>query len=235
MRIAFSGRVCLALAALLGPALCQAADELEKLRDREDRAGLEKAAEALQAVAEKSPGDANGWYRAAIAQSYVAEVATELRDKNGAQKAAETGAADADKAVALNPKNADYYRVLGTLCGQVIPANPIAGFLTYGKRAKDALDKAIELDPKSAKAFTAHGVGYFYLPVNFGGGPANAIKDFRQAIALDPKSAEAYLWMGIALKKEQHNAEAREAFTKSLQLDPDRVWTKDQLAKTPAQ
>jgi Tfp pilus assembly protein PilF len=81
----------------------------------------------------------------------------------------------------------------------------------------------------------AHGVGYYYLPVNFGGGPDNAIKDFKQAIALDPKSAEAWLWMGIALKKEQHNAEARDAFGKSLQSDPDRVWTKDQLAKTPAQ
>jgi hypothetical protein len=87
----------------------------------------------MQAAAEKSANDANGWYRAATAYSYVAEVATELRDKNGAQKAAEAGVADADKAVALNPKNADYYRVLGTLCGQVIPANPIAGILTYGK------------------------------------------------------------------------------------------------------
>jgi tetratricopeptide (TPR) repeat protein len=233
MRIGLNGRAW--LAALIFPVLSSAADDLEKLRDRQDRAGLEKAAEAMQAAAEKSANDANGWYRAATAYSYVAEVATELRDKNGAQKAAEAGVADADKAVALNPKNADYYRVLGTLCGQVIPANPIAGILTYGKRAKDALDKAVELDPKSAKAFVAHGVGYYYLPVNFGGGPDNAIRDFKQAIALDPKSAEAWLWMGIALKKEQHNAEARDAFGKSLQSDPDRVWTKDQLAKTPAQ
>ena len=89
--------------------------------------------------------------------------------------------ADADKAIALNGKVADYYRVLGTLCGQVIPANPIAGILSYGKRAKEALDKAIEMDPKSARAFLAHGVGYYYLPANFGGGPENAIKDFQSA------------------------------------------------------
>ena len=117
----------------------------------------------------------------------------------------------------------------------MIPANPLAGILSYGKRAKDALDKAIEMDPKSAKAFVAHGVGYYYLPANFGGGSDNALKDFRQAIALDPKSAEAYLWMGIAMKKQHQNAQAREALSKSLQLDPDRAWTKDQLEKTPAQ
>jgi tetratricopeptide (TPR) repeat protein len=223
------------LAASLGASLASADGDLDKLRDRQDRAGLESAASALQAAAAKTPNDANGWYRAAIAYSYVAEVAMEVRDKSGAQKAAEAGAADADKAIALNAKNADYYRVLGTLCGQVIPANPIAGILTYGKRAKEALDKAIEMDPKSPKAFVAHGVGYYYLPANFGGGPENAIKDYRQAIALDPKSADAYLWLGIALKKQHQNAQARDALGKSLQLDPDRLWTTDQLQKTPAQ
>lgn len=212
-----------------------AADDLDKLRDRQDRPGLDARATALQAAAEKTPNDPGGWYRAAIAYAYVAEVAMETRDKNGAQRAAEVGAGDAEKAIALNGKVADYYRVLGTLCGQVIPANPLAGILSYGKRAKDALDKAIEMDPKSARAFVAHGVGYYYLPANFGGGAENAIKDFRQAIALDPKSADAYLWMGIAMKKQHQNAQAREALTKSLQLDPDRAWTKDQLEKTPAQ
>lgn len=221
---------CLPLASL-----SLAADDLDKLRDRQDRAGLDERAAALQAIAEKAPNDAAGWYKAAIAYSYVAEVAMEVRDKNGAQRAAEVGANDAEKAIALNGKNADYYRVLGTLCGQIIPANPIMGALSYGKRAKDALDKAIEMDPKSAKAFVAHGVGYYYLPANFGGGPDNAIKDFRQAIALDPKSADAWLWMGMALKKQHQNAQARDALTKSLQFDPDRIWTKDQLQKTPAQ
>ena len=223
------------LTALLVSSAWAAGDELDKLRDRQDRAGLDSHAAALQTAAEKKPDDANGWYRAAIGYSYVAEVAMEVRDKIAAQKAAETGAADAEKAIALNGKVADYYRVLGTLCGQVIPANPIMGILSYGKRAKDALDKAIEMDPKSPKAFVAHGVGYYYLPNNFGGGPENAIKDFKQAIALDPHSADAYLWMGIALKKEHQNAQARDALSKSLQFDPDRLWTKDQLQKTPVQ
>jgi tetratricopeptide (TPR) repeat protein len=224
-----------ALAASLATLTFAAVDELDKLRDRQDRAGLDSYAVSLHTAAEKKPDDANGWYKSAIAYSYAAEVAMEVRDKNGAQRAAEIGAADAEKAIALNPKSADYYRVLGTLCGQVIPANPIMGALSYGKKAKDALDKAIEMDPKSAKAFVAHGVGYYYLPNNFGGGPENAIKDFKQAIALDPKSADAYLWMGIALKKEHQNAQARDALSKSLQFDPDRAWTRDQLQKTPAQ
>jgi tetratricopeptide (TPR) repeat protein len=222
-------------ALLLTASLCLGADDLEHLRDHQDRAGLDARAAALQAAAEKTPTDPNGWYRAAMAYSYAAEVAMEVRDKSGAEHAAEAGVADVEKAIDLNGKNAEYYRLLGTLCGQVIPANPLMGALAYGKKAKEALDKAVEMDPKSAKAFVSHGVGYYYLPANFGGGPENAIKDFKQAINLDPKSAEAYLWMGIALKKEHQNARAREALEKSLQIDPDRAWTKDQLEKTPAQ
>ncbi len=206
-----------------------------KLRDRQDRAALEKSAAALQAAAEKTAGDARGWYEAAQAYSYLAEVAYELRDKAASERAAEAGVKDAEKAIAINGKVADYYRVMGTLCGQVIPANPIMGALAYGKRAKESLETALAMDPKSSRAYVAHGVGFYYLPASFGGGAEVAIKDYQKAIALDSRNAEAYLWLGVAHAKGKQIKEAREAFTKSLQLDPDRLWTKEQLNKLPAQ
>jgi len=218
---------------LCAPLVCRAADDLVALRDHQERKELESRAAGLQGSAEKRPGDADGWYRAALAYSYAAEVAMEMGDKGGSKRSAEAGVDMADKAIDINGHNAEYYRVLGTLCGQIVPANPMAGILIYGKKAKEALDKAVQMDPKSSQAFLAHGVGYYYLPENFGGGPENAIKDFQRAIALDPKSAEAYLWMGIALRKENQHAKAHEALVKSLALDPDRAWTKQQLAKTP--
>jgi len=220
-------------AILILPLFCAAADDLALLRDHQDRAALEARAAALQAAAEKRPGDADGWYRSAVAYSYAAEVAMETGDKKGSSKSAEAGVALADKAIDINPRNAEYYRIMGTLCGQIVPANPMMGILVYGKKAKESLDKAVALDPKSSGAFLAHGVGYYYLPENLGGGPENAIKDFQRAIALDPKSAEAYLWMGIALRKDHQEAKAHEALAKALALDPERVWTKQQLAKTP--
>lgn len=217
------------------PVALLAADDLEKLRDKQDRPGLEKAAAALQTQADRTPDNSEVWYKAATAQSYAAEVAMELKDKPGSQRLAEAGIKDIEKAISLDGKKADYYRLLGTLCGQVIPANPLMGVLTYGKKAKESLDKAIALDPKSSKAFLARGVGNYYLPANFGGGPDVAIKDLQEALRLDPKNADAHLWMGMTLKKKQQNAQAREEFQKALQLSPDRIWTKQQLEKTPAQ
>lgn len=207
---------------------------LETARDAQDRPALQKMVQAYQAAAAKAPKSGEAQYRVALASSYLAEVSLELKDKGEAARAAEAGIQAADAAIAIEPNKAEYHRVLATLCGQYIPSNVLRG-LSYGKRAKDAIGRAMQLDPKSASVYVAEGVGNYYMPPAFGGGPGPAIQDFHKALELDPKSAEAYLWLGMALKKEHKNAEAREALAKSLALDPQRIWTKQQLEKTPAQ
>ena len=219
---------------LLAAALVIAPGALETARDRQDRPALEKQISELAAAAEKTPHDADGQYRLALAWSYLAEVSLELHDRSQAERAAKSGMEAAERAISINPKSSEYYRVLGTLCGQAVPSNLLLA-LSYGKRARAAIDKALELDPRSARAYLARGVGNYYLPEAMGGGASAALPDFRKAADLDPSSAEAYLWLGLALRKEHHNAEARQAFTKSLELDPARLWIRQQLEKTPAQ
>lgn len=208
--------------------------DLQDARDRQDRAMLERIASEYKAAADKQPNDANAQYRLALAQSFAAEVAIEQRDKAKGREFAEAGMHAAEKAVSLNANSSEFNRILGTLCGQMISSAGLQG-LRYGKCALDSVNKAIALDPKSAEAYVSHGVGNYYLPPAFGGGMELAIKDFQKAIELDHKSAEAYLWLGMALRKDNKPGEARKAFEKSLELDPKRVWTKQQLDKTPAQ
>jgi tetratricopeptide (TPR) repeat protein len=221
------GVVALAAALTTAPS-----PESEQARDRQDRPALERIASTYAVTAGKQSGDAQAQYNFARAQSYLAEVATELKDRNGGRAAAETGIKAAEKAVALKPAVAEYHRLLGTLCGQVIPANVLAG-LKYGKCALDSINKAIEIDPKSAMAYVSRGVGNYYLPGAFGGGADIALKDFDKALEIDPKLAEAHLWRGITLRKLNRNSDAHAALTKSAQLNPARLWTKQQLEKTP--
>jgi hypothetical protein len=75
--------------------------------------------------------------------------------------------------------------VLGTLYGQAIVDIPSG--LSYGAKAKDAINRAVEKAPKSSAVYVARGVGNFYLPAMLGGGPKPAIDDFKKAIELDPE------------------------------------------------
>jgi tetratricopeptide (TPR) repeat protein len=224
-------RATLLIAALT--AVCVSAGELEKARDAQNRAALEAHIRTLAAVAEKQAENPQAHYQLALAHSYLAEVATEQRDKTLAKDAAENGMRAARKAVAMKGDKAEYRRILGTLCGQVIPANLMLA-VKYGRCALEEVNKAIELDPTSALAYVSHGVGNYYLPPTFGGGIDKAIADFEKATQMNPKLAEAHLWLGVALRKANRNAEARKALQKSMQLNPNRLWAKEQFEKTPA-
>jgi len=205
---------------------------LETARNVQDRAVLEKLAGEAGATAAKSSNDPEAQYRAALVYSYLAEVQIEMHDRKAGRASAEQGIKAAERAVSLKPDNAEYYRVLGTLYGQGI--TDVMSGLSYGPKAKSAINKAVEKAPKSAAMYVARGVGNYYLPAQLGGGAQAAIPDFQKAIELDPKNAEAYLWLGLSLRKEKREDEARKAFAKSLELNPQRVWTKQQLDKTPA-
>ena len=218
---------------LFGSLLNSGTTDLRKARDRQDRQALERMVSQYATTAKAKPNDADAQYRLALAHSYLAEVAIEQHDKARATTAAENGIDAAQRAVAINAGSAEYNRLLGTLCGQAISSAGFMG-LRYGKCALDSVNKAIELNPKDPENYVSHGVGMYYLPAAFGGGVDLAIKDFREAIGLDPKTTDAWLWLGIALRKQNHDAEARKAFEKALALDPDRVWIKEQLDKTPA-
>jgi tetratricopeptide (TPR) repeat protein len=209
--------------------------DLQKARDAQDRPRLERLAAQLSADADKQTGDAQTQYGAALAQSTLAEVAEEVRDKVQARTAADAGMKYAERAITLNPNSAEYHRLLGTLCGQAAGAVGGFGALKYGRCALDEVNKAVGLDAKAAMNYVSRGVGNYYLPPMLGGGVELAIQDFEKAISLDARLEEAHLWLGIALRRAKRNAEAHKAFEKAVALNPARLWAKQQLEKTPLQ
>lgn len=216
------------LFAIISSAAVTGLNELISARDRQDLGSIDRIIKQFQ-----NANTADAQYRLALAYSYGAEVAMELHDKHKSEDLAEAGLDPARKAVAANGNNAEYHRLLGELCGQVIPANPLMGTLKYGQCARDEIDKAIQIDPKLALAYVSRGVGNFYLPQQMGGGPELAIKDFDKAISINANLAEAYVWKGVALRKMNKDSQAREALQRALEIDPNRTWVKEQLVKTP--
>jgi tetratricopeptide (TPR) repeat protein len=206
---------------------------LIKARDLQDLKSLDGIISQYKQAAATNPKSAEAQYKLALGYSYAAEVALELKDKKRSEGYAEAGIDPIRSALSLNGGNAEYHRLYGQLCGQVIPANPFFGALKYGQCARDEINKALELDSKLALAYVSRGVGNYYLPAQMGGGVDIALKDIDKAIEINPKLSEAYLWKGVALRKAGRNTEARQALEHALQLDPDRLWTKQELAKIP--
>ena len=166
--------------------------ELQKARDAQNLPKLDQIAAQLSAAADHQPADARAQYQAALAQSTLAEVATEMHDKAQARSAAEAGMRAAERAVALKPGEAEYHRIWGTLCGQETASLGALGALKYGHCALDEVNKSMALDSRQPMNYLSRGIGNYYLPAAFGGGVELAIKDFEKAIALDPKSADAH-------------------------------------------
>ena len=214
------------------PFQASARTPLEDARDRQDGAALDRSIAELRAAS--ANGQPQALYQLATAYSYAAEVAIEVKDKAKAETLAESGIDAIKNALRTRENSSEYHRLLGELCGQVIPANPIAGALKYGSCARDEIDKALELDNKNALAYVSRGVGNYYLPPALGGSLDAAVKDFDAAIALNPQLDEAYLWKGIALRKNKQLAAARTALETAWKLNPNRIWIKQQLDKTPA-
>jgi tetratricopeptide (TPR) repeat protein len=227
MRWWIAAALCSAL-----PFQAAARTALEDARDRQDLAALDRSIGELKAAS--ANGQPQAFYQLATAYSYAAEVAIEVKDKAKAEALAESGIDAIKNALRAQDNSSEYHRLLGELCGQVLPANPMAGALKYGPCARDEINRALELDNKNALAYVSRGVGNYYLPPQLGGSLEDAIKDFDRAIALNPRLDEAYLWKGIALRKNKQLAAAREALETAWKLNPNRIWIKQQLDKTPA-
>jgi tetratricopeptide (TPR) repeat protein len=210
-------------------------EDARQWRDRQDRPALEAAASRVRAAAEKEAASAPRQYEAAAVYSYLAELLAELQDPAAARQAAEAGLTAAERAVALESGSAEYQRVLGVLCGQVIPPRNVPLALQYGRRSLTALDRALQLDSQSPAVYLSRGIGKYYLPAMFGGGPEAAMQELRKALEFDPRSDEAHLWLGLALRKANRHAEARRSMQRAVELNPERKWAKQQLDKTPAQ
>jgi tetratricopeptide (TPR) repeat protein len=204
---------------------------LDTARDRQDPATLGKLLDAAARSAEKAPNDAQAQYQAALAASCLAAVHVELHDRKSARAAAERGIVFGERAVSLKPDIGEYYRVLGALYGQAV-TDLISG-LRYGPKARDAISKAVEKSPHSSNVYVARGVGNLYLPSQLGGGAGAAIPDFRKAIEIDPQNAEAWVYLGVALRMDKKEDDARRAFNKALELNPNRFWVRQLLVKSP--
>jgi len=112
---------------------------------------------------------------------------------------------DFDKAIELNPDDAETYYNRGVA---------YAKLNKYEQAIKD-YEKAIELNPDDAKAYYNRGLAYAELNKY-----EQAIEDYDKAIELNPNYAEAYNNRGFAYAKLNEYERAIKDYGKAIELNP---------------
>jgi TolB-like protein/tetratricopeptide (TPR) repeat protein len=133
----------------------------------------------------------------------------------------------AEKAVQLDPEFAEAWAILAEIHGQAVWQNYDS---TPERRsaAREALAKATQLDPGSPSVKAAQADYLYRLENDY---PA-ALAMFRQAHAGAPGHARILMSMAIAMRRNGLWQESIETFERSMQLDPDNVFTATTMVDT---
>ena len=141
------------------------------------------------------------------------------------------------KATEIDPQAAEAYALLSSVYGQQVALSPLRSML-LGPKAGKAVQKAQQLAPDNPRVVLSAATSAFKTPKMFGGSKEKGLQGFQRAAELfaqeeptDPihpvwGHREAYAWLGIAHQDLGELEQARSAFEKALEIDPDFGWVK---------
>jgi hypothetical protein len=88
-----------------------------------------------------------------------------------------------DKAEAIE-KSSETCEIRNMAATQQMMIDPQTRWATYGKEAREALERGMQLNPNNPRLYYLQGMSVFNTPEAFGGGKANAKPIFEKAVAL---------------------------------------------------
>ena len=208
-------------------------DGLAALKTGYDAMALPKLQDALRILREPAGGpdiDGSAHYHLGRALEGLAIYHANRADHDLAVRYLDEGIREVKVALGRTPTASAYHTVLGNLYGELAAQSGIVGKIRNGRLATASYARALELDPRNALAHVGAGIGKLETPAAFGGSVDDALAEFRAAHDLDPACEEAWIWEGIALRRRGKTADARDALTKALELNPRSDHARRELA-----
>ena len=190
---------------------------------------LTTAAAMIDRVLTVTPNDALLLYYRSLALYRTASLYTGLKKNDEAKRALD------EQATAKSP-TADALALRSSVIGLMIglSGNPLSG-MTLGPKSSGLLDRAKEMEPKNPRVWLVSGMSAMFTPKMFGGGTDKAEQDLKKSLTLYETDhparptpswgqADAYIWLGQALHKNEKLDEARAAYQKALEMQPNNQW-----------
>jgi TolB-like protein/cytochrome c-type biogenesis protein CcmH/NrfG len=178
----------------------------KQLYKRQNPTSLRRAVEAYRKAIALDPNYAAAYAGLANAEAFLADA---MGDAAGFSRV--QAAADADKAVALAPEQADGYAARGVLRRDL-------SWDWVG--AKADLEKALALNPGDSVTL----VQYSWLLVTLGR-LTEAVAAAKEAIRIDPLSDFAWMTLGGALTYGRDWVAAQQALRRALDIEPESLYS----------
>ena len=170
-------------------------------------------------------------------QNHIARRYSDLCDLQGktAQKKeyAQKALTHAERAVQLDPKNAEYVLWVGISYGKMARVVDARTKIEYSRVIRQKAEEAIALDPNYAQAHYVLGSWHYEIAKLSGasrffagliysklpdGSNAVAIQELKRATDLEPTNPAHWTKLGLALSEGGQPKEARKAWEKSIEL-----------------
>ncbi len=209
--------LCLALAlpamSADSAALVQQADQL--YAQRADLAKAKQAADLYeQALAADPKNEEAAWKAARV----IYWIGRNTKGDEAKVKVFERGIADAEKAVAINPKSLGGHFWLGVSYGLYGSAKGVTKSLSLINPIKEEMAAVIEQDPKyeAGGPYRVLGRLYFKVPGIFGGSNSDAIENLKTAIKYGPTRWLNQLYLAEAYIDEGEDDKAKALLAKVI-------------------
>jgi len=125
------------------------------------------------------------------------------------------------------PQSSERYRLAADLYGTLIRSR-FRG-MKYQPKLEQAVDKALELDPKNAHAWVTKARRPLFAKPRHGGDPVEALKYLNKALAEAPDHVQALLFRGTAFAKLDEMENAELDWNRATAINPSVAAARDRL------
>jgi tetratricopeptide (TPR) repeat protein len=198
-----------------------------------DEGDFRGAIEAYAIALERDADDVEALHQRARAQVYLADHDDALGDDER-EALYEAAVADAERAVELDPDEAEAHFELARALGRTAQFRGVLQSLNLAARMSDALDRAIELDPEHAGAWHARALWHAEVPWFAGGRGGLVEPSFERAIEIEPDViGHRVAYAEVLIDREAYDR-AAEQLDAALGLAPSTYLDGEDLAKAEA-
>ncbi len=168
-------------------------EKVTKLNQAKTSDELTAVANDFQRIAEKEKTQWQPYYYAALAQIQKGRILMQQGKTAELDEIANSAQKPLDKAMELNPENAENYILSKMIHSLKMMVNPMERYMSEGKLATESLGKAEKLDPENPRISLLKAEDTYFTPEQFGGSKEKGLELFKKALSqyetYPPKSA----------------------------------------------